>query len=91
MPKRLVESDPCFIKAMDDEPAFVLLARDPIAPALVRVWCAARRVMIAEGGRPASDLSQVEAAEREADAMQRWRRDRDGAWRRQHSLSFVED
>lgn len=85
---RRVESDPCFVKAMDDEPAFVLLARDPMAPALVRLWAAARRVAIAEGARPASDLRQVELAEREAESMVVWRRDAEGAWRDQHSLSL---
>lgn len=86
--KRLIESDPCFIKAMPDEPAFVLLARDPMAPALVRLWVAARRVAIAEGARPMSDLAQVELAEREAEYMEAWRRDAEGAWRDQHSLSL---
>jgi hypothetical protein len=86
--KRLIESDPCFIKAMDDEPAFVLLARDPIAPALVRLWATARRVAIAEGARPMSDLSQVEAAEREAEHMVQWRRDAEGSWRDQHRLTL---
>ena len=88
MTKRLIESDPCFIKAMTDEPCFVLLARDPMAPALVRLWVAARRVAIAEGGRPMSDLSQVEAAEREAEQMEVWRRDAEGSWRDQHSLKL---
>jgi len=86
--KRLIESDPCFIKAMDDEPAFVLLARDPMAPALVRLWVAARRAAIAEGGRPTSDLQQVALAELEAERMEQWRRDAEGAWRDQHSMAL---
>jgi len=86
--KRLIESDPCFVKAMPDEPAFVLLARDPMAPALVRLWVAARRVAIAEGARPMSDLQQVTLAELEAERMEAWRRDAEGSWRDQHSLSF---
>jgi hypothetical protein len=28
----------CYTKAGDDEPMFVLLARDPLAPILVRMW-----------------------------------------------------
>ena len=83
---RLVEQDPCFKAALPDEPAFVLLARDPMAPALVRLWAAARRVAIAEGARPGTDLSQVEAAEREAEDMIRWRADADEAWRKQPKL-----
>jgi hypothetical protein len=83
---RRVEHDPCFKAALPDEPAFVLLARDPLAPALVRMWAAARRVAIAEGARPSSDLSQVEAAERDADDMVRWRSDADESWRKQPKL-----
>jgi hypothetical protein len=28
----------CYAKAAPDEPMFVLLARDPLAPTLVRLW-----------------------------------------------------
>jgi len=28
----------CYSKAKSDEPMFVLLARDPLAPSLVRLW-----------------------------------------------------
>lgn len=86
--KRMIESDPCFVAAMPDEPAFVLLARDPFAPALVKLWAAQRRLEIAAGTRPTSDLTQVEAAEREAEEMTAWRRDAEGAWRRQGQLDF---
>lgn len=30
----------CYTKAADDEPMFVLLARDPLAPHLVKLWAA---------------------------------------------------
>jgi hypothetical protein len=89
MTERLIEQDPCFKAALPDEPAFVLLARDPLAPALVRLWAAQRRTAIAEGARPNSDLSQVEAAEREADLMQRWRSDADESWRKQGQLPLT--
>ena len=85
---RLIESDPCFVKALPDEPAFVLLARDPAAPALVAQWAAFRRIEIHSGARPLSDLPQVEAAERIAHDMQTWRADADGAWRIQPGLPF---
>ena len=88
MKRRLIESDPCFLKAMDDEPGFVLLARDPLAPALVRLWASMRRAMIDNGGLPMSDLPQVTLAEIEAEKMVNWRRDAEGAWRDQHSLCF---
>lgn len=32
----------CYLKAEDDEPLFTLLARDPLAPQLVRRWVALR-------------------------------------------------
>ena len=86
---RLVEEDPCFVKALPDEPAFVLLARDPMAAALVRTWCAVRRMSIADGSRPASDLDQVVKAENTADAMELWRSNADEAWRKQGQLPLV--
>lgn len=86
---RLIETDPCFIKAMDDEPAFVLLARDPMMPVLMRLWASQRRIAIAEGARPASDLSQVEAVEREAEEAVHWRFHADESWRKQHQLDLA--
>lgn len=73
--------DGCFAKAMDDEPMFVLLARDPQAPALVRQWATRRRLDIGMGRRPSSDMAQVDEAERNADNMESWRLANDGAWR----------
>jgi hypothetical protein len=73
--------DGCFAKAMDDEPMFVLLARDPAAPALVRAWALERKTDIATGKRPASDMAQVFEAEQCATKMEAWRRENDGAWR----------
>jgi len=52
-------------KAAPDEPMFVLLARDPQAPALVRAWIAQR----SEKGESSEKL--VEASEC-ADAMEAW-------------------
>jgi hypothetical protein len=34
----------CYAKLADDEPYFVLRAKDPMAPALIRLWAEARRV-----------------------------------------------
>lgn len=73
--------DGCFHKAMDDEPMFVLLARDPQAPELVRRWATRRRLDIGMGRRPSSDMAQVDEAERNAAAMETWRAENDGAWR----------
>ena len=33
----------CYLKAEDGEPKFTLLARDPLAPALVALWAALRK------------------------------------------------
>lgn len=73
--------DGCFARAMDDEPMFVLLARDAGAPALVRGWAGQRRTDIAEGKRPATDMAQIEEAEATAAKMEAWREANDGAWR----------
>ena len=80
------EGDRCYDAALDDEPMFVLLARDPSAPALVRQWAATRRVDIEAGARPETDRAQVEEAEALAERMKAWRIDADEAWRKQPSL-----
>lgn len=73
--------DGCFSAAMDDEPMFVLLARDEKAPFLVRGWAARRQAEIEHGKRPASDIEKVREARATADAMDEWRIKNDGAWR----------
>lgn len=73
--------DGCFARAMDDEPMFILLARDPGAPTLVRAWCDQREQEIEQGKRPAADIEQVREARRCADRMEGWREGNDGAWR----------
>jgi hypothetical protein len=56
----------CYTKAEDDEPMFVLLARDPIAPLLIRTW-------VELIGMDASIEKIVEALDC-ADAMEFWRK-----------------
>lgn len=73
--------DGCFHRAMDDEPMFVLLARDPSAPNLVRQWAQKRELDINEGRKPASDMVMVQEARDAADRMEAWREQNDGAWR----------
>lgn len=73
--------DGCFARAMDDEPMFVLLARDTRAAQHVRDWATQRRADISLGKKPATDMAQVEDAFRTADAMEAWREENDGAWR----------
>ena len=74
--------DGCFAAAMDDEPMFVLLARDPSAPWLARKWADEREAQIRTGRKPASDMSKVQEARACADNMERWREANDGAWRK---------
>jgi hypothetical protein len=71
----------CFQAAMDDEPMFVLLARDPQAPALVRKWADQRETEIELCRRPRSDMEKVQEARYCATRMEEWRKHNDGAWR----------
>ncbi len=58
----------CYANAEPDEPMFVLLARDPIAPILVEIWAQLR----AEASQT-DDSAMVEEAEDCATAMRDWR------------------
>ena len=71
----------CFHAALDDEPMFVLLARDPDAPRLCRNWASQRESEITRGARPSSDTAKVIHARQLADDMEKWRKANDGAWR----------
>lgn len=71
----------CFAAAMDDEPMFVLLARDPDAPRVIRNWAMQREDEIERGQRPNSDRAKVMEARKTADKMDDWRKANDGAWR----------
>lgn len=57
----------CYKNAEPDEPMFVLLARDPLAPALVELWASLR--MDATGG---SDIEMAYEARRCALQMKKW-------------------
>lgn len=58
----------CYTAAEDDEPMFVLLARDPYAPALVDDWADEREHRGREGDREKADDARHVAAE-----MRAWR------------------
>jgi hypothetical protein len=73
--------DGCFARAMDDEPMFVLLARDEQAPTRVRDWATQRKSDVSLGRKPASDMDQVNYAFQLADQMEAWRLEHDGKWR----------
>lgn len=71
----------CLSRAMDDEPLFVLMARDAAAPTHIRVWAQVREQQIKDGEKPETDLALVQEALECADKMEAWRREKDGAWR----------
>ena len=56
----------CYAKAHPDEPMFVLLARDPLAPELVRQWAFRR-------WHEGKDLPKAVEALNCANAMDNWR------------------
>jgi hypothetical protein len=63
----------CYLKALPDEPMFVLLARDPGAPTLVKSWCDQRAARIHTGDLPDSDMEVVSEASKCATDMEQWR------------------
>jgi hypothetical protein len=56
-----------YLKAADDEPLFILLARDPLAPILVSLWAALRE----KEGEGADKIAEARHC---AVEMMRWRR-----------------
>ena len=60
----------CYDKAEDDEPMFTLLARDPMAPALVRLWADSRGVL--DPNCPPDKLREARVL---AVKMEEWKRD----------------
>lgn len=80
----------CYAKALDDEPMFVLLARDTSAPGLVRKWADQREregepEQVLEGTKwvspPHPDAAQIAEARYCAAKMEVWRYENDGSWR----------
>ena len=70
-----VSIDPCLEKRELDEPMFILLARDSVAPSTIDWWCRQREREIADGLRPDTKderdhIAQVRA---KADAFRAWR------------------
>ncbi len=62
----------CEAAAEPDEPKFTLLARDPDAARLVRLWAWGRLAFIERGAKPKSDLDKVNEARLLADKMDEW-------------------
>jgi hypothetical protein len=64
----------CYANAEPDEPMFILLARDPVAPDAILHWIAYREDLIRRGIKPASDRSMLIEARNCAVAMIEWRK-----------------
>lgn len=71
----------CYAAALADEPLFVLLARDPDAPELLRLWAQMRAKRVAAGDAPASDAFMINEANACAREMDTWRSSNLGNWR----------
>jgi hypothetical protein len=69
----------CYERAEADEPMFILLARDPSAPAMVEQWAAKRAHLINAKRKPESDRPMIVAAQECADAMRMWYKKHRGA------------
>src|SRR5687768_14286082 len=65
----------CLAKLDKDEPYFVLVAHDAMAPALVRSWAQLREQQVEQGIKPPSDMAQVAEARQCAAQMEIWRAD----------------
>lgn len=63
----------CAAHALPDEQTFTLLARDPSFAPVVREWARLRRMAVALGTKPKSDLPKCREAEQLADAGEAWR------------------
>lgn len=53
-------NDPCLTKAFEDERLFVLMARDPTAPQVIRIWAELNKLT-----QPAAKLREAEQCAQE--------------------------
>jgi hypothetical protein len=63
----------CYANAQQDEPMFILLARDASAPLIVEAWATERERLIGLGVKPESDMAMVGEARECAEKMREWR------------------
>lgn len=77
-----IDGDSCYTNAMEDEPMFILLARDANAPRLVREWADQRADAIDAWLKPESDRAQVKEALATATRMEEWRERNFNAWKK---------
>lgn len=62
----------CYAAAQEDEPYFLLLARDASAPRLVEAWAQLRQNAVAAGVAPSTDMDKVDEARNCAQQMRQW-------------------
>ncbi len=74
----IYNAEGCFYRALDDEPVFVILARDPCAAETVRWWVTLRQALIGRGEKPLEDHEKLADALSTAQAMTVWRSDATG-------------
>ena len=92
--KRNPADNDCYVRALPDEPMFVLLARDKSAPGMVSTWCQVRLAEMGAGLRSIEDnMPVIREAQRCAGAMEAWRiehGERNGvpAWKRPNASTF---
>lgn len=79
------DTESCFNKAQDSERLFVLLARDPAAPAAIRAWIAERIRL----GKNAAGDEQIREALECADLMDLERAEVEAS-RRQQQMRWAE-
>lgn len=63
----------CFGNLAEDEPYFVLCARDYTAAGLIEAWADIRAMLIKFGLKPREDMAKVVEARNCAQAMREWR------------------
>lgn len=62
----------CYANALPDEPMFVLLGRDPAAPAAIEAWASLREALVDAGFKPESDQAMIDEARDCAVEMRAW-------------------
>ena len=65
--QNLSDPESCLNKAGDEEPIFVLRAKDPIAPMVVHIWASLSEQL------EAHEIDKTRRAHQEATEMQQWR------------------
>jgi hypothetical protein len=79
----------CYAKAEPDEPMFILLARDTVAPKAVIYWC--EETIKLNNYLPGLRDLKIDEAFNCASAMRNWRAQREETERRKYFISVLSD